>query len=309
MLFLTIDLPILEQISSFYRLRRVKAWIFQFVHNCCAGKTQQAMRKGTLKTDELISAEERWIASALQMVYPEELSILQAGKELHNKQLLPLRPFIDPRGLVRVGSRIGLSKQPYERCHPLIISNKHLLTKLIIRAKHIRLLHAGPTLLAASLTRRFHIQGGRRIICSITRQCVVCRRTATKPGLQLLGQLPPDRLSPGPVFDRVGVDYTGPIMVKSGSPRKPFVTKAYVCMFVSFTVKAVHLEPVSELTTASFIATLRRFMARRGKPIVIWSDHGTNFVGTAKEIKELYALLKTYEMNSQVAEFCSTQNI
>ena len=94
-----------------------------------------------------------------------------------------------------------------------------------------------------------------------------------------------------------------------GHHNKSFVTKAYVCVFVSFTVKAVHLEPISELTTAAFIATLRRFMARRGKPIVIWSDHGTNFVGAAKEIKELYALLKTDKMNSQVAEFCSTQGI
>ena len=98
-------------------------------------------------------------------------------------------------------------------------------------------------------------------------------------------------------------------MVKSRSPGKPFVTKAYVCVFVSFTVKAVHLEPVSELTTAAFIATLRRFMARRGKPTVIWSDHGTNFVGAAKELKKLYALFKTDEMNSGIAEFCSTQNI
>ena len=127
--------------------------------------------------------------------------------------------------------------------------------------------------------------------------------------MQLLCQLPPDRLNPGPVFNQVGVNYTGPIMVKSESPRKPFVDKAYVSVFVSFTVKAVHLEPVSELMTAAFIATLRRFMARCRKPMVIWSDHDTNFVDVAKELKELYDLFKTDEINSQVAEFCSTQNI
>ena len=111
------------------------------------------------------------------------------------------------------------------------------------------------------------------------------------------------------MFNQVGIDYAGPIMVKSGSPRKPFITKVYVCVFVSFTVKAVHLEPVSALTTATFIATLRRFMAQRGKPMVIWSDHGANFVGAAKELKALYALFKTNERNVKVAEFCSMQNI
>ena len=135
------------------------------------------------------------------------------------------------------------------------------MTKLITRSEHLRLFHAGPTLVAASLARCFHFQGARRIIRSITSECLVCRRTAGKPGSQLFGQLPSDCLNPGPVFNQVDVDYAGPILVKSGSPRKPFVTKAYVSVFVSFTVKAVNLEPVSELMTAAFIATLLRFMA------------------------------------------------
>ena len=202
MVSIMIDLPILQQISSFSRLtcRRVTAWILLFVHNCHANKTQQAVHKGTLKTNKLISAEERWIACSQQMAYPEELTILRAGKELCNKQLQPLRPFIDERGVLHVGSRIGLSQQLYERCHQLIIPGKHLLTKLIIRSEHLRLLDAGSTPVAASLACRFHIRGVRRIIRSITRECVVCCRAASKPGLQLLSQLPPDWLNPGPVF-------------------------------------------------------------------------------------------------------------
>ena len=80
-------------------------------------------------------------------------------------------------------------------------------------------------------------------------------------------------------------------------------------MLVSFTVKAVHLEAVSEPTTAAFIATLQRFMVRRERPIMIWTDHGTNFVGVAREIKGLYALLKDNKTNHQIADFCSVQNI
>ena len=64
-------------------------------------------------------------------------------------------------------------------------------------------------------------------------------------------------------------------------------TKAYVAVFVCFSVKAVHLEAVSKLTTSAFIATLRRFIARRGTPTIICRDHGTNFCGATKEIQEL----------------------
>ena len=91
--------------------------------------------------------------------------------------------------------------------------------------------------------------------------------------------------------------------------RRPIVTKGYICVFVSFTVKAVHIEPVTDLTTVAFIATLRRFIARRGKPKKIWSDHGTNFVGAARELKELYAYLRNAENQNSIATLCSQQGI
>ncbi len=64
--------------------------------------------------------------------------------------------------------------------------------------------------------------------------------------------------------------------VKYGSVRKPTVLKSYVCVFVSLS----HLELVSTE------AALRRFMARRGHPSMIWSDNGTNFRGELREFLE-----------------------
>ncbi len=66
--------------------------------------------------------------------------------------------------------------------------------------------------------------------------------------------------------------------------------KTYICLFVCLAVKAVHLELVSDLTTDAFVAALRRFVARRGCPTLIWSDHGSNFVGAKRELKALQAL-------------------
>ena len=94
-----------------------------------------------------------------------------------------------------------------------------------------------------------------------------------------MGQLPKKRLAPGSVFDEVGVDYAGPVLIKYGHVRKPTVVKAWICVFVSFSMKAVHLEPVSDLTSEAFLACLRRFTARRGNPHLIWSDHGTVLTG------------------------------
>ena len=123
------------------------------------------------------------------------------------------------------------------------------------------------------------------------------------------GQLPPERVTPDLVFNNVGLDYAGPLLLKLGSTRKPKVVKAYVCIFVSLSVKAVHLELVSDLTTEAFIACLRRFVSRRGKPVVLWSDHGKNFVGANRELAELASFLELSKTQQTISEFCSTQCI
>ena len=176
----------------------------------------------------------------------------------------------------------------------------------MIHFEHLHLLHAGPTLLGCSLNHHFYILGGRKAIRSITHSCVICRRTSAKPQHQMLGQLPIEHLKPDLIFDKVGVDYAGPFYIKYRHKRKPAVVKTYASVFVSLSVKAVHLELVSELTTEAFLAYLRHFISRPGKPTLIWSDHSTNFVGAAQEIKELIAFLKTQRLQDGISEFCST---
>ena len=75
------------------------------------------------------------------------------------------------------------------------------------------------------------------------------------------------------------------------------------------TVKAVHLEPVSDLTSEAFLATLRRFTARRGNPSLLWSDHGSNFIGANRELKELYEFLLKDKSQQDITDFCSSQGI
>ena len=170
-------------------------------------------------------------------------------------------------------------------------------------------MHAGPTLLTASLNRCYYIVGCRKIVRSITRGCITCRRSTARPKPQLLGQIPTERITPDLVFNRVGLDYAGPFILKYGSIRKPSFIKSYVCIFVSLSIKAVHLELVSDLTTDTFIAALRRFIARRGKPSLIWSDHGTNFVGAVRELKEFITFFQNQKTQGIISEFCAMQNI
>ena len=74
-------------------------------------------------------------------------------------------------------------------------------------------------------------------------------------------------------------------------------------------VKAVDVEALSDLTTEAFVACLQRFMARCGKPNVVWNNHGTNFTGVARELKELTEFMQERENHEVIPDFCSSHAV
>ena len=298
-----------ERYSSFHHLKRVTAWIFRFIDNCRHSQHHEVISLH-LTTEELAGSKSYWLSLVQGDHFSIEIASLKGDSVVPGSSpLFVLHPFMDSSGLVWVGGRAQNARISYDTKHPVILHGRHPITKLIISSEHVRLLHAGPTLVMASLCRRYHIIGCHNAVRSITRKCITCRKTIVKPQTQLLGQLPPERITPSSVFENVGVDYAGPFHIKYGSVRKPTIVKAYVCVFVCLSVKAVHLESVTDLTTDAFIAALRRFIARRGKPSLIWSDHGTNFVGAARELKELSEFLEHQKTQQVISQFSSTQGI
>ena len=274
--------------------------------NCRVRKDNAKPEISFLAVREITAAECYWLSISQGVHFPVELEALKSHSAIPDTScLVPLRPFLDSLGLIRVGGREQHSKALFSSQHPTILYGKHPVAHLLIRSEHLRLIHAGPQLLASSLSRRFHIVGHRRIIRAITRGCVTCRRISVQPH----GSTSMRRVTPDSVFDRVGIDYVGPVYLKYGSICKPTVVKAYICVFVSLSVKAVHFELVSNLTSDAFVATLRRFITSRGKPTLIWSDHGSNFVGASRELKELTKFLDLQKSQGDISQFCSTQNI
>lgn len=125
---------------------------------------------------------------------------------------------------------------------------------------------------------------------------------------QLMGQLPAPRVQPSPVFYHTGVDYCGPFYVKTPVRNRP-PTKAYICLFICLSVKAVHLEVATNLTTEAFLSVLTKFIARRPGVSVIYSDNATNFVGGCRELKELKELFFTQEHCNLVRQMCNEDGI
>ncbi|XP_017473957.1 PREDICTED: uncharacterized protein LOC108364683 [Rhagoletis zephyria] len=123
-----------------------------------------------------------------------------------------------------------------------------------------------------------------------------------------MGALPASRVTASYPFETTGVDYCGPLSVTQRiRGRSPI--KVYIAVFICFTTKAVHLEIAPDLTTAAFIATLKRFIARRGKCRVIVSDNATNFIGANRELRELLQSFKAQAHIERVEDFCRNEGI
>ncbi|GFW90775.1 integrase catalytic domain-containing protein [Trichonephila clavipes] len=131
----------------------------------------------------------------------------------------------------------------------------------------------------------------------------------TKPvvSTQSMGNLPKERLITDYPFNCSGVDFSGPFFIKNKGQRKGNLFKVYICIFVCFVFKAVHIELVSDLTSQAFIAALKRFMARRGKCAKLFSDNGKNFVGASNEIKKLLEIVR--KPDEKLANYLAAEGI
>lgn len=199
---------------------------------------------------------------------------------------------LDPRlvhGVLRVGGRIDKADLPWEAKHPIILDYGHDITRLIVIDYHRKLTHAGVEHMFNHIREKFWILHGRSEVKNCTVKCPLDHRRRVRPMIQKMSDLPAARLRcMSTPFQHVGLVYAGPFSVGVGRNR---VEKRYICLFTCLHMRAVHLEVTHSLDADSCIMALRRFQARRGNPVRLPSDNGTNFVGTERELREALAEL------------------
>jgi len=78
--------------------------------------------------------------------------------------------------------------------------------------------------------------------------------------------------------------------------------KVYFAIFVYLNIKTIHIEIVKSLSTEVFLAALRRFIARRGRPNIICSDNGKKNQRTVDEIHALYKMLQSTSQMATVQD-------
>lgn len=163
---------------------------------------------------------------------------------------------------------------------------KDPVLRLLITELHLRALHAGPTLTLSLLREEFWILRARSVVRSVLYRCVPCTRERAAIPAELMGNLPDVRVNrTAHAFMHTGVDYAGPILLRTAPGRNHKSHKAYIALFICMTTKAIHLELVSDYSTNAFLAAFNRIVSRRGLPASMYSDNDTTFKGADRELQ------------------------
>ncbi|XP_050522540.1 uncharacterized protein LOC126895093 [Daktulosphaira vitifoliae] len=256
---------------------------------------------GPVEATEIENALKRLVKVAQQEEFFTELCDLKNSKLVSSKnKLFRLKPFLDNDGIIRVSGRLkhAVSLSFFQK-HPIVLPADSAFTKLLFLDEHEKSLHAGPQAMLANIRLRYWPINGRNIARNISRKCVKCFKYKPVVFEPIMGDLPKDRVEPARAFVKCGVDFAGPVFVRSSLRRNAPKTKAYISIWVCLVTKAIHIELVGDLTAESFLNALRRFCDRRGYCTDVYSDNGKNFVAVNRQLREVHELLAKPEVKNE----------
>lgn len=146
--------------SSLHRLLRIVALILRFITNSRSPITRRAT--GPLTASEIRRAREALIRRAQSLVYHDEIADLLAGDPLHkNSSIIKLAPYLNDRGMLCVGGRLGRADLPMDTRHPVLLPSRQKITRLILRDLHHSLCHVSAERLLHEARRTYWIPTGR----------------------------------------------------------------------------------------------------------------------------------------------------
>ena len=204
--------------------------------------------------------------------------------KIKNGELKEFSPFVDNKGIIRVGDHLSKAIVTYNCKLPAMLPYRHWISLLITRHAH-QYGHSGIAATTAKIRRKYWILRAHNLAKKVKHECIFCRMTEHKLESQLMGNLPKQRLIPQtPPSYYTSCDYFGPYLVKVGRNK---TTKHYAVIFTCLNTRAIHLQLAVDNSAISFMQVLRRFFSIRGSPKFMLSDNGTQLVGAARELREM----------------------
>ncbi|XP_075170227.1 uncharacterized protein LOC142242533 [Haematobia irritans] len=295
---------ILERFSCYSRAIKVLCYAFRFYQRTHPTHREHFKYRSTCLTSvEFSRMRNKLIVLAQENFFPETVNALSKHENIpKSSSILNLNPFLDDNGVIRASGRLAFAPSlSYDERFPIIMPYNCQFSRLLVKFVHHLCLHGGNQQVINLVRLQFLIPKLRNLVKSTIHQCKKCVLHKKKIQQQLMAALPPERTTLRRPFHSTGIDFAGPFEIRSFAGRGYKINKGYVCVFICFATKAIHLEATSSLSTAAFLAAFQRFVSRRGCPLNVYSDNGTNFIGASKEIAHDFLSSSKSSLLSQFA--------
>lgn len=249
----------LLRFSALHRLLRGSAWCRRWP----AGRDLERPSRGGVSVAELEASRVGWIRTVQAIHFGREIEAARQHRDPPSAScLVRLSPFLDSDGILRMEERLDNALLSYEKKHPVILPSDSHLTLLVTRSYHLRSLHGGVQLTLNLSRQKYWILRGRSTVKRLISRCVTCAHWRAGIPRQLMSKLPRARVTPSRALLHTGVDYAGPIRLRTSKGRGHKAYKAFIAVFVCLSTRAIHLEAVSDYTAEAFLVTIRRFVFR-----------------------------------------------
>ena len=277
-------LDLCSRFSSWFKAVHTLALVQKVIQNRHDILSKQAVNVyHSVTVDDIQVMSNRIVCAAQACSFSTEIECLRSGKTIpKTSSLYKLDCFLDSEGAIRVGGRIKHAKVTGVENHPFIMPKSSHISEIIVRHYHNACGHQGrTTTMGAVRSAGFWIVGLHGIVSSQIQKCTKCRRLRRPTENQKMADLPADRVEVAAPFTYTGCDVFGPYTVKD---RRTSI-KRYGLIFTCLSSRAVHIEMLDDLSTDSFINSLRCFISLRGNVRILRCDNGTNFVGANNELR------------------------
>jgi hypothetical protein len=283
----------IERYSSLGKLLKVTALVLLFIRKL--RKIQCKSRR--IKSGDIQEAESMWIRYIQRKHYHKDYIAILAKKSTQLQKQLGL--YIDDNGMIRCRGRLDNSCMVEGARRPMILPHSERFTKLVIEQNHKECLHSGVSQTLAKTRQKFWITHGRSAVKTTLRSCKVCTRFEGGPyRMPPMPDLPSTRVNEYPAFSKTGLDYLGPLQIKTSEGFK----KVWICLFTCMTTRAIHLEVIQDMTSEEFLLGFRRFVSQRGVPSEVLSDNAAQFKLSKQVIEDVWNnVVQSVDVHSYVS--------
>ena len=203
------------------------------------------------------------------------------------RQRLNTVPSEDERvELLLIDGRLSKCSWRESTMNPIPLPGSNLIVKLYVTQIHQILGHQGYRVVLSYLHEQgIYITLGRKLLKSISFNCMKCRLFLRRLLTQQMGQLPKFRFNTHfPPFSSIALDYFGPVKMKK---TRNVTIDASIILITCTTTQVVHLEITETQSTNDFLLAWRRFVSKRCvHPTHVFSDSAKTFFGARKPIRE-----------------------